>query len=237
MSLLPFAIPILPGKREQWERFVVDLSTTRRQDFVESRRRLGVRERTFLQETPMGDLVIITQEGENPERILAWLGSDDPFARWMAQHASPLHGVDLGKPFPEDALPKLVLDTGTTARGSEMMAFVLPIQPGKTDHWQKFVAEMNGPRMADLKASREQMGLHQRVFYQRTPMGEIQIVTLVGADPSAIRHWFQSGDPLSRFVAGQLLEITGVDMTKPLPEGFQARLVIDSEREVVKRAA
>jgi hypothetical protein len=33
---------------------------------VESRRQAGVRERTFLQSTPIGDFVIVTLEGDDP---------------------------------------------------------------------------------------------------------------------------------------------------------------------------
>jgi low affinity Fe/Cu permease len=42
----------------------------RSEEFAESRRRAGLHERTFLQSTPMGDLVIVTLEGEDPRGLV-----------------------------------------------------------------------------------------------------------------------------------------------------------------------
>ena len=58
MAMLAIAIPILPGKTEAWRSFIDELAGSRKSDFDASRRRLGVRERTFFQSTPMGDLVL-----------------------------------------------------------------------------------------------------------------------------------------------------------------------------------
>ena len=58
--MLAVAFPILPGKTPEWRAFIEELNGSRREEFVESRRRAGVHERTFLQSTPMGDLVIVT---------------------------------------------------------------------------------------------------------------------------------------------------------------------------------
>ena len=60
------AFPILPGKTAEWRAWMAELNGPRREEFVESRRRAGVHERTFLQSTPMGDLVIVTLEGDDP---------------------------------------------------------------------------------------------------------------------------------------------------------------------------
>ncbi len=62
--LMAVAFPILPGKTAEWRAWMEELNGSRRQEFDESRRRAGVHERTFLQSTPMGDLVIVTLEGE-----------------------------------------------------------------------------------------------------------------------------------------------------------------------------
>ncbi|MHB1417044.1 MAG: hypothetical protein ACYC1C_17490 [Chloroflexota bacterium] len=237
MSLLAMALPIIPGKREEWNHFIDEITTTRRQEFVQSRRRLGLRERTFLQETPKGDLVIVTVEGENPTRLLEWFGSGDPFARWMSEAAANVHGADLSQPLPADLLPEESLDTGNEPDGDDLLVVVLPILPGKMEQWRRFQAQLSGPRRAEFVASRERMGLRQRVYRQSTPIGDTSIVTLLGAKPGAINQWFASGDPLSRYVAEQVRETSGVDMLQPLPASGTARLVADSERPAVSRAA
>ena len=66
MSMMAVTFPILPGKTPQWRRWMQDLNGPRREDFAASRSRVGVHERTFLQQLPMGDFVIVTLEGEDP---------------------------------------------------------------------------------------------------------------------------------------------------------------------------
>ena len=73
----------------------------------EIRENAGVHERSFLQETSDGHLVILTFEGENPlagwEKIMANLPPDFAIA------AMELHGLDVNAPSPP--LPKLVYDS------------------------------------------------------------------------------------------------------------------------------
>jgi len=52
MAMLAMAVPIPAGKTEQWKKFVSELTGARKAEFAESRRSLGVRERTFLQHPP-----------------------------------------------------------------------------------------------------------------------------------------------------------------------------------------
>jgi hypothetical protein len=112
MSLIAFVAPILPGKREQWDAFTAEISGPRRTDFNASRQRLGVHERSFLQETPMGDFVIVTVEGDNPmEAVGAFANSDDDFSRWFVQQVQEIHGFDLRRP-PENP-PHLIIDSET----------------------------------------------------------------------------------------------------------------------------
>lgn len=110
MALLAMAFPISPGKTEQWKKFVAELNGPRKAEFVASRKRLGVHERTFLQHTPHGDLVVVTLEGDNPAKAFIDFGqSTDPFAKWFLQQVQDLHGMDLRTP-PGPA-PEQVIDT------------------------------------------------------------------------------------------------------------------------------
>ena len=42
MSLIAFAAPILPGKRDQWDAFIAEIQGPRRTEFNDSRQRAGV---------------------------------------------------------------------------------------------------------------------------------------------------------------------------------------------------
>jgi len=95
MPLMAVAFPILPGKTAEWRTWMEELNGPRRQEFVESRRRAGVHERTFLQPTPMGDLVIVTLEGDDPGRAFGqMLSADDAFTKWFIERAKAIHGLD-----------------------------------------------------------------------------------------------------------------------------------------------
>ena len=112
MSLIALAAPILPGKREQWDAFIAEIAGPRRSEFNASRQRYGVHERTFHQETPMGDIVLVTLEGDNPmEAFGAMANADDAFTRWFVQQVREIHGFDLGQP-PENP-PHLIIDSET----------------------------------------------------------------------------------------------------------------------------
>jgi hypothetical protein len=110
MALMAIALPILPGKTPQWREFIEELNGPRHQEFADSRRKAGVHERTFLQQTPMGDLVIVTLEGDDPGRSFGQLMTGtDAFSQWFGEHAMAVHG-DL--PMPTTGVPsELVADS------------------------------------------------------------------------------------------------------------------------------
>lgn len=111
MSLIAVAFPILPGKTDEWRAWMGDINGSRREEFDASRRNAGVHERTFLQSTPMGDVVIVTLEGDEPGRAFGkMLGADDDFARWFAAKAKEIHGVDLTRQ-QVVSIPELIVDT------------------------------------------------------------------------------------------------------------------------------
>jgi len=113
MSLLVFAVPILPGRMDRFQAFVRELAGPRKADFAASRRRHGVHERSFHQQTPEGDLVIATLEGRDPALALKGFGEDDDaFAHWFKAEVMAIHGVDLTAP-PIAPLPDLVSDSET----------------------------------------------------------------------------------------------------------------------------
>ena len=118
MSVLAMAFPILPGKTAAWRTWMAELNGPRHEDFVGSRKRAGLHEQTFLQETPAGDTVIVTLEGDDPERAFQKLVSGtDPFTRWFVARAEDVHGVDLKMPA-NRVHTELVVDSEGAAIGA-----------------------------------------------------------------------------------------------------------------------
>ena len=60
MAIMAVTMPILPGKKEMWQKLMDQITVEPgRTEFVKSRDEAGVRERSFLQEGPDGDFVIL----------------------------------------------------------------------------------------------------------------------------------------------------------------------------------
>ena len=110
-KLIAIAVPILPGKTEQWKKFSNELKTNRLNDFNDSRKKLNVVERTFLQSTPEGDMVIVTLEGENPEAAFIKFGQGtDEFTKWFSKQVKEIHNFDLSS-ISKDKMPKLIVES------------------------------------------------------------------------------------------------------------------------------
>jgi hypothetical protein len=116
MAMLAVAFPILPGKTGEWHNFIAELKGARHSEFVGARERAHVREQTFLQSTPMGDLVIVTLQGEDPGRSFGqMMAADDAFTTWFREQVQAIHGVDLRAPMAGPP-SELVIDTGEAGR-------------------------------------------------------------------------------------------------------------------------
>ena len=97
MASLAAALPILPGQTEVVRRMSEEALGPRRSEYEESRRRLGItKEMAWIQHTPMGDMVIVYWEAENPQRILEQMArSHDQFDEWFRQFIQNAHGLDI----------------------------------------------------------------------------------------------------------------------------------------------
>jgi len=114
-KIFAMAVPILPGITEHWRKFTDELKHDRYDDFISSREKLNVHERSFLQQTPMGDMVIVTLTGSDPENAFKNFAlGDDPFTKWFIKEVKEIHGIDLANP-PQGALPNLVVDSKAPA--------------------------------------------------------------------------------------------------------------------------
>ena len=111
MPMMAVAFPILPGKTEDWRAWMAEANGARRDEFEASRRKAGVHERAYLQHSPMGDLVIVTMEGDDPARAFGTMMNEDSnFARWFTAKATEIHGFDPSQ-LPAGDPSELVLDS------------------------------------------------------------------------------------------------------------------------------
>jgi hypothetical protein len=95
-----FVWPILPGKQEAWRRFCQVLVGRHINEYMDSRRRLGItKELIWLAQTPESDLAIMYVEVQHPKDTLVQLGaSTHPFDRWLHKQLLELHGLNLTQP-------------------------------------------------------------------------------------------------------------------------------------------
>jgi len=94
---------------DAWKSFVNELKTKRKNEYLSSRKRLGLKhERAWLQHTPMGDFVVVSVEGDKPEKFMdRALASKDPFDQWFAKQIATIHGISGAPPPRERVVPRL----------------------------------------------------------------------------------------------------------------------------------
>ena len=99
MAMIAMCMPILPGKLDMWKEMMAKVTEEpMRSEFAASREAAGVHERSFLQETPHGNFVILTFEGDNPEASFGEIMANmDPE---FAAFAKEVHGLDPDAPPP-----------------------------------------------------------------------------------------------------------------------------------------
>jgi hypothetical protein len=97
------------------------------------------------------------------------------------------------------------------------VAFGLPILPGKTEAWRRFVQELHGCRRPDYIESRRRLGINREGFWLTHACCGDVVVTLVDADAPAqlFARLAASVHPFDRWYQRQLLELHGLDLTRP----------------------
>ncbi len=102
MPAIAFAVPVLPGKVEEHRQLDEELMGSRREEYEESRRRLGIRrESAWHQETPDGTFAVVYIEADDPGAAMAGMGpSEEPFDRWFRERMRDTFGLDLSQPPP-----------------------------------------------------------------------------------------------------------------------------------------
>ncbi len=110
MPAMTFVAPLLPGKEEEWRRFVQEVVEERLPEYEQLRQRLGIRnESVWLARTNLGETVIAYLE---VEATLEWLApalatSEAPFDVWLKERLLEFHGHALVH-VPRRAAAKLI---------------------------------------------------------------------------------------------------------------------------------
>ena len=91
------AFPVLEGKRDQLERFLQELTTTRDQETSAFYRKYGVvRESAFLQKTAHGEILIVVTDLDAVEAAFSTYGaSQEKFEAWFKECVREFSGIDL----------------------------------------------------------------------------------------------------------------------------------------------
>jgi hypothetical protein len=105
MAAVAFALPILPGQEDLVRRVgeAVSGSGGLREEYEESRKRLGIREeKVWVQRTPIGASIIVYWETDDPQRTLREIAASqdevDKRFRQVIENAAP--ALDLSKENP-----------------------------------------------------------------------------------------------------------------------------------------
>ena len=94
MPAMTFVAPLLPGKEEEWRRFVQEVVEERLAEYEQLRQRLGIRnESVWLARTNVGETVTAYLEVDAPEWIAPVLAtSEAPFDVWLKERLLEFHG-------------------------------------------------------------------------------------------------------------------------------------------------
>ena len=90
-----FAAPILPGKTEAAREFIRTVLGPRSAEWADFQQRQGVVQETyFLQESPDGDMIIVSGEGDwiPPSEFI---DPDNPFDQWFVEQVREINGFDV----------------------------------------------------------------------------------------------------------------------------------------------
>ena len=110
MASVTFAAPLVKGKTEHWKKAMAEITGPRAAEHTASRKRLGLtRELVCLQQTPMGDLVCVLLEGNDPLGSVKKMSeSTDAYDQWFVKTVLvESHGMP---PSAQPLAPEVLLD-------------------------------------------------------------------------------------------------------------------------------
>jgi hypothetical protein len=238
MESLAMALPVKPGKAAQLRAFRDESLGSRRQEFEETEKRLGItREAWYLQPSPMGDLFVMRVEGDNLlENFNVFVGSSEPMDVWSKQQMLDITGIDFNQP--PEGVPEVLLDWSASGAGqpkATSIAMALPVKPGQAAQLRTVSADLLGARRQEFEKSEQRIGIPREAWYlQPSPMGDLLLIWAEADDiVAALTGFIQSRDPFDVWLKQQVLEATGIDLNQP-PESTPEALMDWSARAAVR---
>jgi hypothetical protein len=111
MAAVAFALPILPGQEDLVRRLgeAVSGSGGLREEYEESRKRLGIKEeKVWVQRTPIGASIIVYWETDDPQRTLREIAASqdevDKRFRQVIENAAPALDLSQENPLSNELL-------------------------------------------------------------------------------------------------------------------------------------
>jgi hypothetical protein len=111
MAAFAFSLPILPGQEEAVRRFGEAVSESRelREEYEETRRKLGIREeKVWMQRTPIGQAMIVYWETDDPQRTLREIANSqdeiDKKFKQVVESAAPALDLSQDNPLSNELL-------------------------------------------------------------------------------------------------------------------------------------
>ena len=99
-----------------------------------------------------------------------------------------------------------------------VIAFAIPILPGKEALDRDTFADMEGARRDDYEAALRDAGVTRHtVWHQETPDGTVAIVYMESQDEGAIASFASSDAPLNRWFRDRMNEVHGLDISQAGP--------------------
>ncbi len=93
---------------------------------------------------------------------------------------------------------------------------VVPVLPGKTEAWRRFVQELQGPQRQAWAAWRGRLGLHAlRVWVQSAQPGAALLIQASLMQPPVPPHLLIDGqEPFDRWLREQVIALHGLDLAQ-----------------------
>ena len=97
-----------------------------------------------------------------------------------------------------------------------VLAFALPILPGKQEAWRRFYQELQESRHCEYEESRLRLGItRESTWFAQTAQGEMAIVCLEADHPEQVFSGLAaSALPFDNWFRQQLLEFHGFEVAK-----------------------
>lgn len=98
MAIVAAVMPLLPGKSEEWRRWVQELQGSRRTEYAASRNRLGIRsERCWIGTVHGAEVVFVYLEVDDSMGMSHLVSSMHPFDCWYRQKLREVYGLDVAQ--------------------------------------------------------------------------------------------------------------------------------------------